>query len=122
MEFLIYIIVFIVGFIIGENYAGFKIARELHKIFKENGLNVDQEISKIEKSMEDDVTSEYELEVEQINNQLYLYNKDKDFICQATSIEDLAKFANEYKNIKLASVSHNNKKFTFIDGASKESI
>ena len=63
----------------------------------------------------------YKLETHEENNMLYLYNRDTNsFICQAPTIEELAKLAKDYKNITAASVLHGKKVFMFMDGNAKE--
>ena len=64
-----------------------------------------------------------EVEVEEIDNVLYLYERDShDFICQASSIEELAIKAKDYKNVMLATVIHDNKVFMFHNGNAKEYV
>lgn len=76
----------------------------------------------IEMDIEDKPVVEiYKLHTEKINDILYLFNYDtKDFVCQANTIEGLAKLANEYKNIKLAAVVHDEKLFLFYNGEVRE--
>jgi hypothetical protein len=50
-------------------------------------------------------------------NIIYLYEeKTNTFQCQASTIEELAKFLLEIKNTGLAKVIHNNKELWFVDG------
>jgi hypothetical protein len=80
-------------------------------------------LSNIEKSLDEDepIVEIYKLHTEKINDILYLFNYDtKDFVCQSNTIEGLAKIANEYKNIKLAAVVHEEKIFLFHNGEVKE--
>lgn len=50
---------------------------------------------------------------------MYLYDIENEFICQANSLEELAKLALKYKNIKYASVMNGDDVFAFIDGTVK---
>ena len=50
-------------------------------------------------------TNVKQLQVEEINNTMYLYERDThDFICQANTIEDLARLSKEYKNKNLIQI------------------
>jgi hypothetical protein len=58
--------------------------------------------------------------VEKSNNILYLYNReDETFVCQGSSLEELAVLAKEYKNIKYAAVLHDDDVVAFVDGKIK---
>lgn len=105
-------IVFYVGFQIGTHYMAFKLR---HLIIRDA----------ISKGIEVNTLTEFEeqtnlkLVIEYHQNSLYLFNsKDDGFVCQANTIEDLARLAKEYKNIKHAYVldSKTNTIFTFVDG------
>jgi len=60
-----------------------------------------------------------QLFIERVDTVLYLYEKELgSFICQAATVEELAKLAKEYKNIQYASVmdAHTNSIILFVDG------
>ena len=60
---------------------------------------------------------------EAVDNSIMLFNKDtKQFICQADSLEELAKNCMEYNKIKLAVVSHDNQNLWFVEGEVKSDI
>jgi hypothetical protein len=108
MDILLYFIIFYLGIQFGELLTTLRIRHLISKI----------ELEEINPSEETEIKK---LMTEQINDVLYLYNHDtKDFICQGSSIEELAKMAKEYKNINLAAVIHNEKLFLFNNGTCKE--
>lgn len=105
------------GYLIGHVHALFRVKKLIKKVAQDNGIDLDE----LEYKESVVVRRVKRLEVEQINDIFYLYEKDtRDFICQASSIEELAKLAKEYKNIVMATVIHDNKVFMFHDGNSKE--
>jgi hypothetical protein len=60
------------------------------------------------------------LTVEKANNILYLYEKNTDnFICQGSTLEELATLAQKYKNIKYACVLNGDEVYAFVDGVVK---
>lgn len=103
------------GFAIGYFHALFKVKNIIFKVAEENGVDLEEHLKKKTESRVK------QLEVERINDMLYLYERDThDFICQATTLEDLAKLAQQYKNINFATVLHDQKVFMFVNGNSKE--
>lgn len=104
-EIFILLVVFIVGFLVGE----FSVLFRMHKVV----------ISMIESDKKEE-TELHTLFVEDVDDVLYLYNDgDRAFICQAETMDELAKLSQEYKNIKYAAVVHDNKIFAFVDGIVK---
>jgi hypothetical protein len=112
LEVIILLAAFILGFLIGEVSAMFKLSKVIVTIAENEGI--------ISTDEEDENPELYKLFVENINDMLYLYNQeDKAFICQGKTIEELAKLSQELKNIKYAAVAHDNKVFGFVDGSVK---
>lgn len=62
-----------------------------------------------------------ELITERINEMIFLYEKNM-FLCQATSIEELAKMFNKLHVVKVAQVSHDDNIIWFVDGEVLNSI
>jgi hypothetical protein len=109
-EIFILLVVFIVGFLVGE----FSVLFRMHKVVISM---IDSESDKSDKKEE---TELHKLFVEDVDDVLYLYNDgDRAFICQAKTMDELAKLSQEYKNIKYAAVVHDNKVFAFVDGIVK---
>jgi hypothetical protein len=98
-ELLIFIVGLYIGYQVGYSVLAWRIKDVLIKEAKSEGLDV----SMFEEQKPTNTVSQ--LFVERANNVLYLYDKEANsFICQASSIEDLARLAKEYKNIKYAAV------------------
>lgn len=109
-EVFILLVVFVAGFLVGE----FSVLFRMHKVVMSM---VDSELGDSEEKEE---TELHKLFVEDVDNVLYLYNDgDRAFICQAKTMEELAKLSQEYKNIKYAAVVHDNKVFAFVNGIVK---
>ena len=118
METILLIFIFVVGYVLGQIRAMMKIGNILREAADNAGIDLEQELERRKQKLTNSVKK---LEVEKINDMLYLYERDtNDFICQANSMEDLAKLAKEYKNIALATVIHDNKVFMFKHGVSTE--
>lgn len=101
---------FVLGFFVGETLLAFKIARAFRHGLPSKEL--DTEI----------VTKPHisKLFIESDQGNLYLYDHEKnEFVCQAKTIEDLARLAKEYKNIQYAAVLYEEKALMFINGVVK---
>lgn len=118
-ELLIFIVGFYIGYHAGYSVLAWRIKDILIKEAKSEGIDV----SIFEEAKPTNTVSQ--LFIERANNVLYLYEKDVDtFICQATTVEELAKLAKEYKQIKYATVmdEHTNDVFAFVDGKVETNI
>ena len=103
-----------IGYLVGYVHSLFRVRKIISDIAEESGIDLDEKPEPVKSKVR-------KLEVQQINDMLYLYERDtNDFICQANTIEDLAKLAQKYKNINFATVIHDKKVFMFIEGNSKE--
>ena len=101
------------GYVIGNVHTIWK----LRKILKDESIDV----STTSFELEQHKTLIHKLVIEEMDNMLYLYDHDtKDFICQATTMEELAKTCNEYKKILVATVIHDSKVFIFTNGNYQE--
>ena len=115
-------IVFYLGYIVGEAVAMYRLHRVMRNLAEAMGIDVDKELEKINKETAGiKVVKLANLETETHGDMIYLFDKEhNDFICQAKSVDELAKLAKEIKNIDKALVHHNDKKFIFVDGKSEE--
>jgi hypothetical protein len=119
MELLIYLALFYIGFALGKSYMTLKLLRTLKQVADESGVDLDNELEKIKNKKS--VNQVHALEVEKINDTFYLFDRiNNDFVCQGSSIEELAKLSKDYKNINVATVLHGEKVFMFVNGSSKE--
>jgi hypothetical protein len=116
---ILFLITFVVGFFLGKYYGFYKVASMMKEVAEERGFDLVKELGL---NKEDTATPQvYKLEVETHGDMLYLFDKESDnFICQGSSVQELAKFAKDYKNVTLAAVKYNNKIFAFKDGESIE--
>ena len=95
----------------------------MKEVAEEQGLDLEKELGIVKANEENKVDKVYKLKVEQHGDMLYLFDKESDdFICQASSVQELAKLASEYKKINLAAVMHGDKVFAFKDGTSTEVV
>jgi hypothetical protein len=98
-ELVLFIVGLYIGYHVGYSVLVWRIKDILIKEAKSEGLDV----SMFEEQKPTNTVSQ--LFVERANNVLYLYDKEANtFICQASTLEDLARLAKEYKNIKYAAV------------------
>ena len=117
MELLLLLIVGLIGYFIGYTSVIWKLRNFIKDAAIKEGLKVNDDFT----VAKEEVSPVRKLEVEQVGEILYLYDREsKDFICQANTVDELAKMSKDYKNIALAAVIHNNKVFMFVNGNSKE--
>lgn len=117
LELIIIVFVFWLGYNVGQMVLSWQLRDVIRKEAISQGINVDQDFNIIEKKEVKPKVSK--LWVEKIHDIMYLYDIENEFICQATSLEELAKLALKYKNIKYASVMNGDDIFAFIDGTVK---
>lgn len=111
MELIFLITIFCLGFSIGKIHTYLRISILLNSIKNGNGLE----------DSEEDWQTLHELIIEKHNDILYLFEKESNrFICQASSVQELAKIAKEDNNIINAAVVFDNKIFTFVNGETTE--
>jgi hypothetical protein len=106
-----------IGYHLGQAVLSWRLRDVILKEARKEGIRVDNEYNIIED--DEDKPTVSQLFIERVNDTLYLYDREKDtFVCQATTVEDLAKLAKEYKNIKYAAVidRHNSDVVAFVDG------
>jgi hypothetical protein len=110
-EILILLVVFGVGFFVGETLFAWRIRHLIYKEAKEQGIIIEF----------DDKPTIDKLFVERTNDMMYLYEYEANtFICQGKTLDELASLAQKYKNIKYAIVLHDEEMLMFVDGSVKE--
>lgn len=114
-EFLILVIVAVIGYHIGAAVMSYQLRYLIHKEARRLGLDNSDDIDVFEEA--DPEVSQ--LVVEKTNDTLYLYDINHSFICQGKTIDELAKLAKQYKNIKYAAVLHDEYTYGFVDGTVK---
>jgi hypothetical protein len=113
LEILILLVVFGVGFYVGESLFAYRIRHLIYKEAQERGIIIDLN--------EDDKPNISKLFIEQANDMMYLYEYEENtFVCQAKTIDELALLAQKYNNIKYAVVADGDNMLMFVDGNVKE--
>lgn len=117
MELLLGIVIGIVaGYHFGVVHSMMKLKEFILKEAKIQGIKLDDENTL-------EAVTVKQLVIEEVNSVLYLYDRDRNtFLCQGTSIEELAKLANQYKNIKYAAVVNGEKVYAFVNGEVKTEL
>jgi uncharacterized protein YhbP (UPF0306 family) len=96
-------------------------AKIMREFAEAHGIDIQKELEKLSAEEVEPEKIVYKLKVETHDNTLYLFDKDSDeFICQGSSVQELAKLALERKQIALAAVLHDTKVFAFRNGESSE--
>jgi len=114
-EFLILILVGVIGYHIGIAVVSYQLRYLIHKEARRLGLDKSNDINAIELADH----KLFQLVIEKTNDTFYLYDIDHSFICQGKTIDELAKLAKQYKNIKYAAVLYDENAYGFIDGVVK---
>jgi hypothetical protein len=110
LELLILGFVFFVGYQIGMIVLSWKLRDIILKEARLRGLDASL-------STETKIVTIEKLIIEKENDTLFLYDFDtKAFICQANTLNELAKLCKTYKNIKYAAVVHGEDCVMFVDG------
>ena len=123
MELLLLIILLAVTFQAGKHYGYYTIVKLMKEVAEENGIDLEKELGLIKDKEEAKLKpiTVPKLNVEQHGDVLYLFDVENDrFICQGSSVQELAKLAKELKNVTVAAVKHGDKIFAFKDGVSVE--
>jgi hypothetical protein len=115
-EIIILAIVFYIGYQIGMSVFAYRIRHLLYKEAKARGMDIDAKLL----NLEENKPTVAQLFIEKANNMMYLYEyEDKTFICQATTVDELALLAQKYKNIKYAAVADGDNMLMFVEGLVK---
>lgn len=110
----------VIGYWIGKLHAYWDIVKAMRVLAEEHGIDFK---GALDKDAKDDPEEKlvYKLQVETHGEQLYLFDHETDeFICQGSSVQELAKLAKEYKKVLYAAVKYDDKVFAFKDGESTE--
>jgi uncharacterized protein YneF (UPF0154 family) len=109
MDFLHFLLIFTLGWLVGTNLLKFKMYRIMMKVMKEN-----PELNTVIKEPLLDIAL---LQTEHHNNNIFVYKVDTEcFLCQGSSIEEVATKVKELCNINAAQVIHNGEYLLFVDG------
>ena len=113
-EILILLVVFGIGFYVGETVFAWRIRHLIYKEAKEQGIFIDLDSNESKPTID-------KLFVECSNDMMYLYEYEANtFICQGKTLDELASLAQKYKNIKYAVVLNDEEVLVFANGSVKE--
>ena len=114
LELIIIGFIFWLGYQVGMTVMAYRLRYLVYKEAKHRGL-----IKEIDLDLEEEPTV-MQLFVEKANNTLYRYDKnDNTFVCQGSTLEELATLAKKYKNIDYAAVMIDKEIYAFVDGTVK---
>lgn len=122
---LILIVVFAGGFFAGQARAYWQLREVVRKYaVEELGMKIDAEYNIIEGTDSKATDAKIRaLKIEQQKDTLYLFDADTDkFVCQALTVDELAKRVKEVNYCKIAGVVHNDKSIWFVDGKVVETL
>jgi len=112
MDWFIGIGLLIIGFYLGRIYQFFKVVDAIVQAHLNNEL--DEKVPSLEV---------FKLEVEEHQGIKFLYDSDaQEFICQGSTLEDLATLFNERRKKALGMLEYNNTSVYFIDGKVSDKI
>jgi len=123
MELLTLILIIVVAFQMGKHWGYYKLAKLMREVAEEQGIDLEKELGLVAEQEEkkNQANLVLKLEVEQHGELLYLFDVESDnFICQGTTVQELAKLAKDLKKVNYAAVKHGDKIFAFKDGESIE--
>ena len=120
MEFLlILVLVFVLGLKLGYGFYEFKINLFVNKLTKHANVET-MDNNNMTQLVIHPVASLY---TEKVGESFLLFDEDTHtFVCQGTTIEDLARLCQLHNNISYATVTHDNKVLMFIDGAIMDNV
>lgn len=111
-----HIIIFLVGIILGFRYGIAHIKSKIFDFIKE----IEKDPGKFESLIKQQRVAIAEIPIlvtESVEDVILLYDKNKKkFLCQGSTLDDLANNLWAYNKIAIAIVKHNDNMFWFIDG------
>jgi hypothetical protein len=107
MDFLLLFLGFVIGWIVGVNLLTYRIKQAIIQLDK---ADMTAEIEKMIKEIP-------VMKTEKVNGFIFLYDKvSSAFMCQGSSLDEVAANLKSVKNINFAQVTHDEQEFWFIDG------
>jgi len=119
LDIILLSVIFSLGYKLGEFFAVYRML-EMFRTITGKELSP-EEIERMGDERIEEIKSTYFFETETINEMLYLYNREKEFICQASSLEELCKKCIEYTKLTKAIVVHNSQSY-YTNGQTVEKI
>lgn len=116
LELIIIAFIFWLGYNAGQMVLSWQLRDIIRAEARKEGIKVDDEYN----VTGDNKPKVAQLIVEKTNDILYLYERDTDdFVCQGSTLAELATLAQKYKNIKYAAVMIDEEIYAFVDGVVK---
>ena len=115
MDIFYILLAFSIGWFGGQYYMALQLKKQIAKIAERYGMTLEELVKSFEQVTTIEIKKVPNLVTEYQGNTIYLYNKDTGkFICQATSLDELAELChNEYK---AALVEDKNTNLIFANG------
>ena len=114
LELIIVGFVFWIGYQVGMSVMAYRLRDLVYREAKRRGL-----LKEIDPELEE-TPIVAQLIVEKSNNIFYLYNRDGNtFVCQGSTLEEIASLAKKYNNIRYAAVMIDKEIYAFVDGTVK---
>ena len=114
---------FVLGFVVGEAYTLYKIKTVIKRTAEQFDIDVEELIEQEETNQRLRKLNVAKLQIERVGESLLLYEVDTDtFVCQANTVEELARKCKEYNNIINAVVVDTDKVLLFIDGSVTKNV
>ncbi len=116
---------FLLGWVCHSFYVAYKMRKIVKKIMEDNNLSLED----LDSFMDDKnkrnlkIINVPNLFTETAGNSIMLYSKDTgSFMCQATTVEDLADNLYKFNKVKFALVQHDSKEVWFVEGKVKDNL
>jgi hypothetical protein len=107
---------FVLGWIMHRLIINYQVRKALEAIAKEQNISLEEIADEI-MSDKKNIVHVPILFTEAVGNSIMLFNKEtKQFVCQATSLEELAKNMMNHTKIKIAVVDHDAERMLFVEG------
>ena len=114
LEIIIIGFVFWVGYQVGMSVTAYRLRDLVYREAKRRGLIKELDI------VLEETPIVAQLIVEKSNDILYLYTRDDNtFVCQGSTLEEIASLAKKYNNIRYAAVTIDKEIYAFVDGTVK---
>ena len=118
MDLLTYLSFFIFGYWVASKIIAFQMQFMIRRLAKEHNID----ISDLDEETEVKPVAIPILITESVDKHgILLYDGKNNFMCQGTSLEEVAENLLKYKNIKVAIILHKDNKVLFVDGKVKKS-
>lgn len=112
---------FILGWIVHRIFINYQLKKVLEMIAKRHNISLEEMANTV--LAEEKYIHVPFLFTEAVDNCIMLYNKEtKQFVSQATTLEELAKNLIEHNKIKYAVVDHNDERFWFVEGKIRKDL